>query len=68
MRATSWAFIFSIIAMRSQHWGNTMTSLQIREQVVLHLLTPKNCALLIIDYRKLPHHEGFLAGKGGPAK
>jgi hypothetical protein len=28
-----------------------MTSLPIREQTNDHLLTPKNCALLVIDYQ-----------------
>src|SRR2546421_4623990 len=37
--------------MRSLQGRNTMTSQPIRDQVEDHLLTPKNSALLIIDYQ-----------------
>src|SRR5438874_7042101 len=37
--------------MRSLHGRNTMTSQPIRDQVEDHLITPKNSALLIIDYQ-----------------
>src|SRR3989440_11077296 len=37
--------------MRSLQGRNTMTSQPIRDQVEDHLLTPKNAALLIIDYQ-----------------
>src|SRR5437868_3535300 len=39
------------IAMHSLQGRNTMTSQPIRDQVEDHLLTPKNSALLIIDYQ-----------------
>src|SRR5215472_1553475 len=37
--------------MRSLQGRNTMTSQPIRDEVEDHLLTPKNAALLIIDYQ-----------------
>src|SRR5256885_6542439 len=37
--------------MRSLQGRNTMTSQPIRDQVEDHLITPKNAALLIIDYQ-----------------
>src|SRR2546423_3220773 len=37
--------------MRSLQGRNTMTSQPIRDQVEDHLITPKNSALLIIDYQ-----------------
>src|SRR5258708_38606293 len=37
--------------MRSIQGRNTMTSQPIRDQVEDHLITPKNAALLIIDYQ-----------------
>src|SRR5207244_4419567 len=37
--------------MRSQQGRNTMTSQPIRDQVEDHLITPKNSALIIIDYQ-----------------
>src|SRR6266702_178550 len=37
--------------MRSLQGMNTMTSQPIRDQVEDHLITPKNAALLIIDYQ-----------------
>src|SRR2546422_8901602 len=37
--------------MRSLQGRNTMTSQPMRDQVEDHLLTPKNSALLIIDYQ-----------------
>src|SRR5438445_13294362 len=37
--------------MRSLQGRNTMTSQPIRDQVEDHLMTPKNSALLIIDYQ-----------------
>src|SRR5438552_3716815 len=39
------------IAMRSLQGRNTMTSQPIRDQVEDHLITPKNAALIIIDYQ-----------------
>src|SRR2546428_8624479 len=39
--------------MRFLQWRNTMTSQPMRDQVEDHLLTPKNSALLIIDYQPL---------------
>src|SRR6266699_5686040 len=39
--------------MRSLQGRNTMTNQPIREQVEDHLITPKNAALLIIDYQPL---------------
>src|ERR1700724_844378 len=39
------------IAMRFLQGRNTMTSQPIRDQVEGHLITPKNAALLIIDYQ-----------------
>src|SRR5260221_7629444 len=32
---------------------NVMTNLAIRDQVEDHLLTPKNCALVVIDYQPI---------------
>src|SRR5260370_16550545 len=37
--------------MRSLQGRNTMTSQPIRDQVEDHLITPKNAALLLIDYQ-----------------
>src|SRR2546425_10429771 len=37
--------------MRSLQGRNTMTSQPIRDQVEDHLITPKNSALIIIDYQ-----------------
>src|SRR2546421_10766090 len=37
--------------MRSLQGRNTMTSQPIRDQVEDHLITPKNAALIIIDYQ-----------------
>src|SRR2546430_15174210 len=37
--------------MRSLQGRNTMTSQPMRDQVEDHLITPKNAALLIIDYQ-----------------
>src|SRR6266498_5091004 len=37
--------------MRSLQGRNTVTSQRIRDQVDDHLITPKNAALLIIDYQ-----------------
>src|SRR3989454_2567649 len=37
--------------MRSLQGRNTVTSQPMRDQVVFHLITPKNAALLIIDYQ-----------------
>ena len=39
------------IAMHSLQGRNTMTSQPIRDQVEDHLITPKNAALIIIDYQ-----------------
>src|SRR3954453_10088901 len=39
--------------MRSLQGRNTMTSQPIRDQVEDHLITPKNAALIIIDYQPL---------------
>src|SRR5258706_16438962 len=39
------------IAMRSLQGRNTMTSQPIRDQAEDHLITPKNAALIIIDYQ-----------------
>jgi nicotinamidase-related amidase len=39
------------MAMRSLQGRNAMTSQPLRDQVEDHLLTPKNAALLIIDYQ-----------------
>jgi nicotinamidase-related amidase len=40
-------------------WRNVVTSLAIRNQVEDHLLTPKNCALIVIDYQ--PAQVGSVA-------
>src|SRR5260370_7485243 len=37
--------------MRSLQGRNTMTSQPIRDQVEDHLITPKNAALILIDYQ-----------------
>jgi nicotinamidase-related amidase len=46
-------------AALQKDWRNAMTSLPVRDQVQDHLLTPKNSALIIIDYQ--PVQVGSIA-------
>src|SRR5258708_18429415 len=51
MSRPSWSAHRHSIAMRSLQGRNTMTSQPMRDQVEDHLITPKNSALIIIDYQ-----------------
>jgi nicotinamidase-related amidase len=45
--------------MGAHPWSSAMTSQPIRDQTTDHLLTPKNCALVVIDYQ--PVQVGSIA-------